>query len=199
MAESSRRSPIEVVEIDHEIRILAVHLFVVVLGPDHPGFPFLAVRTAKREQPFFQTIPLLLVVLGLDDASGFASLDVEKDAGIITSPGPGLGPRPVDVEVVDARRDGRPIPDGQLSGVDQPLVDTERAFHAFGAVVGNDKDDGVIPGLGEKTADFSVDKPVIIHDDVLITVSRLEQMVFGIGVFPEGMLDAVDADLDEHE
>src|SRR4030042_1587505 len=46
VAERARRPPVEVVEIDHEVRVLAFELFEVFLGLDDLGLPGLAHRPA---------------------------------------------------------------------------------------------------------------------------------------------------------
>ena len=51
----------------------------------------------------------------------------------------------------------------------------------------------------QQLADLPVEVLVIVEDDVLVFVPGLVEVVLVVHVLPEGVLDPVDADLDEHE
>ena len=94
--------------------------------------------------------------------------------------------------------DGRLL-DHEPALVDEPLVDAEGALHPLRAVVRDDEHRRVAPGLVDEPADLRVEELVVIDDGVLEAVPRLVQVMVVVHVLPEGVVDPVDADLDEHE
>ncbi len=76
-----------------------------------------------------------LVVFGFEYALWFSAFDVEEDSGVIAAPSPSVGSCPVHVCLCDGRSGWGGLVKCEIPVFDEPLVDAEGAFHAFGAVV----------------------------------------------------------------
>lgn len=66
-------------------------------------------------------------------------------------------------------------------------------------MVGDDQHDRVVPRQGDEPPDLLVEELVVIDDGVLVPVPRLMKVMGRVHELPEGVVDPVDADLDEHE
>ena len=84
--------PVQIVEITHEIRPITVILVESLIGLEYLGLPLLPIRPSYILEFVNQFVPFCFIVLGLYYPLRFPALHIKKDAGVIASPSPRLGP-----------------------------------------------------------------------------------------------------------
>ena len=134
-----------------------------------------------------------------DDALRFPAFDVQEDAGVITTLGPDPGFVPFHILRIERLN---PLWHGfqfQVTLGHQPLIDTESAPEGFGAMVGNDQHIGMFIKAPEQGADLKIQILIVLENDLTERITGIESdAVFG-HVLPEGVLQAIEADLNQHK
>src|SRR3990172_7979695 len=192
------RPPVQVPEVDHQVRRHVPAGSVDVFRLEYPGPHRLALMIGDGGQLPGQLVPQALVLCRVDDTFRFAAADVHEDSAVVAAFAPGDGARPVHgIDGEGGGTGGRRL-QREIALLDQPLVDADAAHHGLGSGVRHDDDGRVSVDLGEDATQLRVDQPVVVEHGRLVWVTRFVGAVALVEVLPEAVVHAVDADLHHH-
>ena len=135
MAYCANRTPVQVAEIDDQVRGDVVDGAVNILRFEDLSRQGSALVVGNVRDFLREFVAQDMVLFGGHNALWFASGNVEKDACVIATCTPCLGFCPVDFEILISRRLVGIFFGCQIPFADQPFVDADAAIYALGAVV----------------------------------------------------------------